>query len=57
MVMRLGRVRVKGEIVALLVLEPAWVNQLYVDPRHTGRGLGSRLLDVVKTVYPEGRDL
>lgn len=46
-----------GEIVALLVLEPGWINQLYVDPHHTGRGLGSRLLDVAKTVYPAGLDL
>jgi GNAT superfamily N-acetyltransferase len=46
-----------GEVVALLVLQPGWINQLYVDPRHTGCGLGSRLLEVAKTVYPEGLDL
>ena len=46
-----------GEIVALLVLEPGGIDQLYVDPRHTGHGLGSRLLDVAKSVYPEGLDL
>jgi GNAT superfamily N-acetyltransferase len=34
-----------------------WINQLYVDPRHTGRGLGSRLVEVAKSVYPEGLDL
>jgi GNAT superfamily N-acetyltransferase len=45
------------EIVALLVLQPGWINQLYVDPRHTGRGLGSRLVEVAKSVYPEGLDL
>lgn len=47
----------RGEIVALLVLEPGWIDQLYVDPRHTGRGLGSRLLDVAKAVYSDGLDL
>jgi GNAT superfamily N-acetyltransferase len=46
-----------GEIVALLVLEPGWIDQLYVHPGHTGCGLGSRLLDVAKAVYPEGLDL
>jgi GNAT superfamily N-acetyltransferase len=46
-----------GAIVALLVLEPGWIDQLYVDPRRTGRGLGSRLVDVAKAVYPEGLDL
>jgi GNAT superfamily N-acetyltransferase len=46
-----------GGIVALLVLEPGGIDQLYVDPRHTGQGLGTRLLDVAKSVYPEGLDL
>src|ERR1700741_2021833 len=31
-----------GEVVALLVIEGSWVDQLYVDPGHVGRGLGSR---------------
>jgi GNAT superfamily N-acetyltransferase len=46
-----------GEIVALLVLEPGVINHLYIDPHHTGRGLGSRLVDVAKSVCPEGLDL
>lgn len=46
-----------GEIVALLVLHSGWIDQLYVDPPHIGRGLGSCLVDVAKTVYPEGLDL
>jgi GNAT superfamily N-acetyltransferase len=46
-----------GEIVALLVLEPGWIHQLYVDPHFTGSGLGSCLLHVAKAVYPEGLDL
>jgi GNAT superfamily N-acetyltransferase len=46
-----------GEIVALLVLQPGWIDQLYVDPRHTGHGLGSCLVDVAKAVCPEGLDL
>jgi len=50
-------VEVDRQIVALLVLEPGWIDQLYVDPRYFGRGLGSRLVDVAKTVYPGGLDL
>jgi GNAT superfamily N-acetyltransferase len=46
-----------GAIVALLVLEPEWIDQLYVDPDYTGRGFGSRLLDVAKHAYPAGLDL
>jgi GNAT superfamily N-acetyltransferase len=30
--------------VALLVLADGWVDQLYVDPQWTGRGLGSTLM-------------
>lgn len=46
-----------GQILALLVLVPGWVNQLYVDPGHTSRGLGSRLLDLAKSANPGGLDL
>jgi GNAT superfamily N-acetyltransferase len=46
-----------GEVIAVLVLEPGWISQLYVDPRYTGRGLGARLLDVAKSAYPNGLDL
>ncbi len=44
-------------IVALLVLDADGVDQLYVDPAWTGRGLGSRLLDVAKQRRPAGLDL
>jgi GNAT superfamily N-acetyltransferase len=44
-------------IVALLVLEAGWVDQLYVDPGFTGRGLGSQLLQVAKEQHPDGLEL
>jgi GNAT superfamily N-acetyltransferase len=47
----------RGVIVSLLVLEPGWIDQLYVDPEHAGRGLGSRLVDVAKSRHPAGLDL
>jgi GNAT superfamily N-acetyltransferase len=44
-------------IVALLVLEPGRIDQLYVDPEFTGLSLGSRLLEVAKRSHPGGLDL
>jgi GNAT superfamily N-acetyltransferase len=43
--------------VALLVLADGWVDQLYVDPQWTGRGLGSALIGLAKELRPERLDL
>ena len=43
--------------LALIVLQPGWIDQLYVDPDLTGRGLGSTLVDLAKVTYPDGLDL
>ena len=43
-----------GTIVALLVLEDDWVDQLYVDPEWTGKTVGSQLLDLAKRQRPGG---
>ncbi|MET0739870.1 MAG: GNAT family N-acetyltransferase [Acidimicrobiales bacterium] len=48
---------VDGAILGLLVLDGGWVDQLYVDPDHTGRGLGSQLLDLAKQRRPDGLEL
>ena len=37
-----------------MVLADEWVEQLYVDPSHTGEGVGSELLAVAKSVRPGG---
>lgn len=37
-----------GSLVALLVLERDWIDQLYVDPDCTGTGCGSALLEHAK---------
>jgi GNAT superfamily N-acetyltransferase len=44
-------------INAVLVLQPGSINQLYVDPDHTGRGLGARLVDLAKALNSVGLDL
>jgi GNAT superfamily N-acetyltransferase len=41
-------------LIALLVLEPDWLSDLYVDPRHTGRGVGSALVVLAKERSPGG---
>lgn len=41
-----------GEVAALLVLDGPWIEQLYVRPGETGRGLGTVLLEQAKA----GRD-
>lgn len=46
-----------GAVLALLVLDGGWVDQLYVGPEHAGRGLGSRLIDLAKQLRPDGLDL
>ena len=46
-----------GSIVGLLVLEPGWVDHLYLEPARTGQGIGSQLLDHAKQVQPDGLDL
>ncbi len=38
----------------LLVLRDDWVEQLFLDPAGTGRGLGTRLLDQAKARRPGG---
>jgi GNAT superfamily N-acetyltransferase len=43
-----------GRLAGIMVLDADWVDQLYVDPRHTDRGIGSRLLAVAKRERPSG---
>ena len=46
-----------GAVVALLVLEDEWIDQLYVDPDFIGDGLGSSLIAVAKAERPGGLKL
>jgi len=46
-----------GEVVAFCSLRAGWLNQLYVAPAHTGRGIGSRLIDLAKVRQPTGLQL
>jgi GNAT superfamily N-acetyltransferase len=50
-------IEIDGCLVAFLVLDNGWLAQLYVDPEWTGRGLGSRLVNLAKALHPNGLDL
>ncbi|MEO5711379.1 MAG: GNAT family N-acetyltransferase [Nocardioidaceae bacterium] len=43
--------------VGLLLLEDDWVHSLYVDPQMLRAGIGSALLDLAKSLRPEGLGL
>jgi GNAT superfamily N-acetyltransferase len=43
--------------LAVLVLDGDWVDQLYVDPAVTGKGWGSRLIELAKSRRPAGLQL
>jgi GNAT superfamily N-acetyltransferase len=47
----------RGAIAALLVLDGERIDQLYVDPDHTGKGHGSSLIAVAKRQRPAGLEL
>jgi len=44
-------------LTALLLLEPGWIDQLYVRPDMIGRGLGSELVAKAKETMPDGLQL
>lgn len=41
-------------VVGYAELRPAWLDDLYVDPAHSGRGIGSALLETAKASRPHG---
>src|SRR5215208_1056475 len=50
-------IEIDGSLVAFLVLDNGWLAHLYVAPEWTGRGLGSRLVNLAKELHPNGLDL
>lgn len=46
-----------GRVVAMMVLDDAEIDQLYVEPASQGRGIGGRLVAVAKSQRPAGLEL
>jgi len=46
-----------GEPVAMMALAEGWIDQLYVDPNWTGRGIGSELVGTAQARHPDGLEL
>jgi ribosomal protein S18 acetylase RimI-like enzyme len=42
-----------GAVVGLLALHEDWLDQLYVEPTLTGRGIGSELIGLAKRARPK----
>ncbi|GEO96704.1 GNAT family N-acetyltransferase [Kocuria turfanensis] len=49
--------RLDTRIVAFLALSEDMLEQLYVDPAHVGRGIGSRLVRLAQARRPDGLEL
>lgn len=47
----------EGAVVAFCSLGDGWIEQLYVAPGYTGRGIGSRLVQLAKERQPAGLQL
>jgi len=43
-----------GRIAAYALVTPTWLNHLFVHPDHLGAGIGTVLLDLVKSLRPDG---
>lgn len=46
-----------GSIVGYLALQHSYIDRLYVDPHHQGRGYGSALLAHARRLSPQGLEL
>jgi GNAT superfamily N-acetyltransferase len=44
-------------VLGYMILEPGWLHSLYVGREHWGRGVGSALLDLAKSLRPAGLEL
>lgn len=43
-----------GTVVGFVVMTPTWINDLFVHPRRQRQGIATALLDLVKSLRPDG---
>ena len=46
-----------GRVVGYALITPVWLDHLFVHPEHLATGIGSVLLDLVKSLRPDGFSL
>lgn len=46
-----------GDLLGYALLTPVWLDHLFLRPGVTGQGIGTALLDLVKTLRPDGFSL
>jgi GNAT superfamily N-acetyltransferase len=46
-----------GRVVGVMVLHQGWLEHLYLEAAWTGRGIGSRLVELAKHLSPDGLQL
>ena len=46
-----------GAVIAVMVLDGGWIDQLYVDPDSAGVGVGTQMVTVAKEQRPDGLTL
>lgn len=44
-------------VIGMMTVRNGWIDQLYVDPGHFGRGTGTKLVEHAKRLHPIGLDL
>lgn len=43
-----------GDVLGFAIVDSNWLDSIYVGPQYQGRGIGSALLDLVKSLRPDG---
>ena len=46
-----------GELLGYALMTATWLDHLFITPEQTGQGIGGVLLDVVKSLRPDGFEL
>jgi len=42
------------DVIGFMALDRNYIDRLYIDPENQGQGIGSRLIEYAKEMYPDG---